>query len=180
VPSPLPKGSVAPPPFPPIRKAFRLLSDTTEASPTDISFVYSGYAPLSVRLVQCVAQKGSVLASAADGTKTQERTAAHPIVGWKGFEDGLKSIPGATVDDIQKGDASDIKSCQCFPYCDVLILNSGFAATLPRDRTSTTLVFFLGGCTFTEISAIRWMATQTRGMSSQYSSRLKANRFTWV
>jgi hypothetical protein len=29
--------------------------------------------------------------------------------------------------------------------------------------TKTTVVFFLGGCTFTEIAALRWMGKQTRG-----------------
>ena len=71
----------------------------------DISYVYSGYAPISVRLVQCVAQKGGVLSNPAlDKTKTVEgesadgatdarngttKVQAHPIVGWKGFEDVL-------------------------------------------------------------------------------------------
>jgi hypothetical protein len=27
----------------------------------------------------------------------------------------------------------------------------------------TTMVFFLGGCTFTEIAALRWMGTQMQG-----------------
>lgn len=27
----------------------------------------------------------------------------------------------------------------------------------------TTVVFFLGGCTYTEISALRWMSKQTKG-----------------
>lgn len=34
--------------------------------------------------------------------------------------------------------------------------------TVLRD-TVTTMVFFLGGCTYTEISALRWMAKQTKG-----------------
>lgn len=93
-----------------------------------MSYVYSAYAPLSVRLVQCVAQKGGVLASAAaasgisdpnlghgvrggsesggnpsDAVDTHEdkRPFASPISGWRGFEDALKLIPGATVDVVQ-------------------------------------------------------------------------------
>jgi len=84
----------------------------------DISYVYSGYAPISVRLVQCVAQKGGVLSNPAlDKTKPTEgeladgatdarsgtKVQAHPIVGWKGFEDVLASIPGETVDFVPKG-----------------------------------------------------------------------------
>ncbi|KAG8913148.1 hypothetical protein FRC01_004711, partial [Tulasnella sp. 417] len=54
---------VIPPAFGPVRKAFRLLSDTRETTPTDVSYVYPGYAPLSIRIVQAVAMKGLVLAN---------------------------------------------------------------------------------------------------------------------
>ena len=86
----------------------------------DISYVYSGYAPISVRLVQCVAQKGGVLSNpaldkankptegeladgATDVRSGSTKVQAHPIVGWKGFEDVLANIPGETVDFIPKG-----------------------------------------------------------------------------
>lgn len=121
---PIPKNSKtpSPPPFAPIRKSFRLLSDTLEAAPKDISYVYSGYAPLSVRLVQCIAQKGAVLSSAASDNNARgdkddapgnanangaslashvPLPIAHPITGWKGFEDMLKLLPGETVDRTQ-------------------------------------------------------------------------------
>ena len=118
--------------YPGIRKQLRLLIEESEAGsdavPSDISYVYSGYAPLSVRLVQCVAQMNGVLANfggtaaaAAAGGAPQakgkgkgkdgeeEGTAmmnAHPIVGWKGFEDVVASLPGATVDISQKREGS--------------------------------------------------------------------------
>ena len=81
----------------------------------DVSYVYSGYAPISVRLVQCVAQKGGVLSNPAaekdkkggDGESPRRSAAtmlvqAHPIVGWKGFEDVTAAIPGETVDIVQR------------------------------------------------------------------------------
>ena len=93
--------------------------DNADELENDISYVYSGYAPISIRLVQCVAQKGGVLSNPAlDKTKTAEgesadgamdarsgttKVQAHPIVGWKGFEDVLTSIPGETVDFVPKG-----------------------------------------------------------------------------
>ena len=109
-------------PFATVRKSLRLLLDDSpeaiEEVENDISFVYSGYAPISVRLVQCVAQKGGVLSNPAERDKTQEsatpggrgshtpsKVQAHPIVGWKGFEDVLAVIPGETVDIVQKGPA---------------------------------------------------------------------------
>ncbi|KAG6851377.1 hypothetical protein H0H93_005775 [Arthromyces matolae] len=102
-------------PFAALRKSLRLLIDDTpegiDEVENDISFTYSGYAPISVRLVQCVAQKGGVISNPADKTtngadaqhSSQEKLQAHPIVGWKGFEDVMTAIPGETVDIMQKG-----------------------------------------------------------------------------
>ena len=93
--------------------------DNVEELENDISYVYSGYAPISVRLVQCVAQKGGVLSNpalnkankiegepaddAGDVNGGTTRVQAHPIVGWKGFEDVLASIPGEIVDIVPRG-----------------------------------------------------------------------------
>jgi hypothetical protein len=105
--------STEPLPFSQVRKALRLIvDDIDDAAPNDISYVYSGYAPLSIRLVQCVTQKNAILTVGAGnedenpqpGAKRKELPKAHPISGWKGFEDVLGSIPGATVDVRQKAD----------------------------------------------------------------------------
>ena len=62
--------------------------------------------------MQCVIQKGNVLGSpggggeGTDGSRKGKGTPsgvagkakAHPIMGWKGFEDIIESIPGETVD----------------------------------------------------------------------------------
>ena len=104
-----------PHPFASLRKALRLVvDDTDDNKPNDISYVYSGYAPLSIRLVQCVTQKNAVLSGSATSLpeangngsegKGRELPRAHPIVGWRGFEDVLGAIPGATVDVQQKDD----------------------------------------------------------------------------
>ena len=85
------------------------MDDVDDGAPSDISYVYSGYAPLSIRLVQCVTQKNTILSGAArtaeEGSNRQSIPIAHPIAGWKGFEDVLATIPGATIDIQQK--ASD-------------------------------------------------------------------------
>ena len=84
--------------FTSLRKSLRLIvDDVDETAPNDISFVYSGYAPMSIRLVQCVAQKAAVLSTpvvVSEGGAAGSGAAvprAHPIVGWKGFEDVLAS-----------------------------------------------------------------------------------------
>ena len=78
------------------------------AEDRDMSYTYSGYAPLSCRLVQCVAQKGGVLTPPSttrikSGTDDAEselgraKVRAHPIVGWKGFEEVVAQVPGETL-----------------------------------------------------------------------------------
>ncbi|KIM31975.1 hypothetical protein M408DRAFT_327354 [Serendipita vermifera MAFF 305830] len=156
--------------YPGIRKQLRLLIEESEggsdALPRDISYVYSGYAPLSVRLVQCVAQMNGVLANFGGGPAAPQGANkgkgkgkdgedgvvpmmnAHPIVGWKGFEEVVASLPGATVDIAQTGEAGG---------------GARGPSLFPKEQSTTTVVFFLGGCTFTEIAAIRWMGKRIQG-----------------
>ncbi|KAF8941229.1 hypothetical protein BGZ58_001033 [Dissophora ornata] len=121
-------------PYSLVRRSLSLIVDeVNEHAPNDISYVYSGYAPLSVRLVQCVVQRGKNQPGGPGGR-------GPGLVGgngWRGFEDVLRMLPGRTFDEKQRVDDGQP----------------------PR----ISLVFFLGGCTFTEVSAIRFLATQEGG-----------------
>ncbi|KAI9830761.1 MAG: hypothetical protein M1826_004394 [Phylliscum demangeonii] len=130
-----------------LRHALRLIfDDVNEQDPNDISYVYSGYAPLSVRLVQCVLQKAYVLSitkgSNADGAS---RALSGPALGWRGFEQALSQARGKTFDETQRGEEKAARAR--------MILNG------PGER-KTVVVFFLGGITFTEIAALRFIAKQ--------------------
>ncbi|KAF5332764.1 hypothetical protein D9611_005090 [Ephemerocybe angulata] len=159
LPNPLPP-SVSPSskyPFSLVRKSLRLLLDDNlealEEVENDIGFVYSGWAPISIRLVQCIAQKGGVISNPAEKEKSGDeqskasigRVQAHPIVGWKGFEDVVSAIPGETVEAAQRHDGTGSA------------LPPMSAASPITEQTTTTVVFFLGGCTYTEIAALRWV-----------------------
>ncbi|CAG8726746.1 1582_t:CDS:10 [Rhizophagus irregularis] len=136
-----------------VRKHLQLIVDEVdEQSPQDISYVYSGYAPLSVRLIQCVTKGGLTPISNPVGANAAANPigtggAAKGIVGWKGHEEALKMLPGKTFDEVQKLDDGAIHSKK-------------FAQ---GQQPRVTLIFFLGGCTYTEISAIRFMAQQDEG-----------------
>ncbi|TKY85723.1 hypothetical protein EX895_005263 [Sporisorium graminicola] len=142
--------------FASVRKSLRLINDDVdERAPADISYVYSGYAPLSIRLVQAVAQKEALL----DPSRSEPRAGrtikprAHPIVGWRGFADAVNQLPGATFDEIQSGSFAGEQGA------------TSTASLLPPtdpDAVTTTLVFFLGGVTYTELAALRFMNAQTR------------------
>ena len=111
-------------PFTLVRKPLRLVvDDIDEQSPTDIAFVFSGYAPLSVRLVQCAVGRGK------------------DLVGWKGFEEVLKTLPGG-------------------PSFEEYQRSEGREAEGEKGKVPTTIVCFLGGITYAEISALRFLNRQ--------------------
>lgn len=128
-----------------LRKALRLIVDeVNETDPNDIAYVYSGYAPLSVRLVQCVLQKQYLLSftkstSQAPSNAGGISTAAH---GWQGFEDALKATKGQTFNKVQKGEESATKAR-------AILSGTG--------GKKTVVVMFLGGITRTEIAALRFL-----------------------
>ncbi|GAA6049807.1 hypothetical protein JCM3770_002171 [Rhodotorula araucariae] len=125
------------PPFAAARKPLRLVvDDVDETNPSDPSYVFSGYAPLSVRLVQC--------ALGGDGADSAGAGATSGIVagmnGWKGVEEVVKALPGATFDERQQVDDG--------------------ARRAPPGELPTTIICFLGGVTFAEISALRLLNRQ--------------------
>ncbi|KAF8424631.1 Sec1-like protein [Tirmania nivea] len=136
-----------------LRKLLRLIVDeVNEHDPDDISYVYSGYAPLSVRLVQCVIQKQYLQMT----TKGSKGVGGGPDVnavgagstGWKGFEEALRNVKGKTVDEAQSGEDKAVRAR--------MILNG-------QNEKRMTIVFFLGGCTYTEIAALRFIGRQQEG-----------------
>ncbi|KAJ2918406.1 hypothetical protein MD484_g2056, partial [Candolleomyces efflorescens] len=168
LPNPLPPSIPASTkyPFSLVRKSLRLLLDDNpealEEVENDIGFVYSGWAPISIRLVQCVAQKGGVISNPAEKEKNLDeqskssigKVQAHPIVGWRGFEDIVSAIPGDTVavEAVRRHDDGIGPA-----------LTPMSASSPLKEQTTTTVVYFLGGCTYTEIAALRWVGRQNKG-----------------
>ncbi|KAK4047784.1 Vacuolar protein-sorting-associated protein 33 [Microbotryomycetes sp. JL221] len=115
------------------RKPLRLIvDDVDEQNPKDISYVFSGYAPLSVRLIQCALGRNS-----GAGNDAPPGSALN---GWHGIEDVLKTLPGEAFEEAQVPDWSSRSAA------------SGI---------STTAVCFLGGVTYAEIAALRLLNRQT-------------------
>jgi len=103
--------------FPVLRKNLQLFTeDFDEKNPNDIAYVYSGYAPLSIRIVQ----------------------QAFKPSGWR--SELMNLLPGPTVEETQINNLNPNKNQNTNP--------------------SVTLVFFVGGITFTEISALKWLSSQ--------------------
>lgn len=128
--------------FSQVRKQLNLITEQESDVPKDISFAYSGYAPLSVRLVQCVIDKKSIVRP----KRFQNETITNG--GWKGVEDVLKYMPGPSFDEMQRSE-SNVREGKLRK---ILLRNS------PGHDKPTTMVFYLGGITHAEISALRFVA----------------------
>ncbi|URE31657.1 Sec1 family, partial [Musa troglodytarum] len=113
-----------------IARALQLIVDDTEtANPNDISYIFSGYAPLSIRLIQHAIRSG-----------------------WRSIEEIMKLLPGPHVD-LKKG-ATSYSSMDANPI---------FQSNLDRvadGRRSLALVIFIGGVTYAEIAALRFLSSQ--------------------
>ncbi|CAH8268644.1 unnamed protein product [Arabidopsis lyrata] len=111
-----------------VKRTLQLIVEDTDTSrPNDIAYVYSGYAPLSIRLIQ---------------------QAIHS--GWRPVEDILKLLPGPHLETKRSGFPSS-------PSVDSL---HGASNGVADGRRSIVLVVFIGGVTFAEISALRYLASK--------------------
>lgn len=135
--------------YTPLRKTLRLWDDeVNEAQPNDISYTFSGYAPLSVRLVQSLIARQS-LAQTIKPVAPNAPPSSNPLAqGSRLFDDASKYVKGATFSEIQTGgvSAKALRARQ---------IMSGHG-----DAGKTTVVFFLGGVTRAEIAALRWVGAK--------------------
>lgn len=132
-----------------LRRVLKLVVDeVNEQNPNDIAYVYSGYAPLSVRLVQSIIQKQQLLTitKGAPAASSGISNAAH---GWQGFEEALRNTKGETFNIVQKGDEQAVKARH-------MLAGTG-------GKAKTVVVMFPGGVTYTEIAALRFVAKREEG-----------------
>ncbi|XP_060049133.1 vacuolar protein sorting-associated protein 33A isoform X3 [Erinaceus europaeus] len=108
-------------------------------NPTDISYVYSGYAPLSVRLAQLLSRPG-----------------------WRSIEEVLRILPGPHFEERQP-------------------LPTGLQKKRQPGENRVTLIFFLGGVTFAEIAALRFLSQLEDGGTEYVIATTKLmNGDSWI
>jgi len=114
-----------------ITRALQLIVDVHDTTnPSDISYIFSGYAPLSIRLVQHAVRSG-----------------------WRSIEELLKLLPGPHLD-LKRGGSTFDSSLEVQP-------GSGAQQSIDRvGHRSLVLVVFIGGVTFAEIAALRFLSAQ--------------------
>ncbi|KHG27784.1 Vacuolar sorting-associated protein 33 -like protein [Gossypium arboreum] len=114
-----------------VKRALQLVvEDTDTANPNDIAYVFSGYAPLSIRLVQHAVRSG-----------------------WRAMEEILKLLPGPHTETKRLGFASS-------PSFATLQGASNGLDKIADGRRCLVLVVFVGGVTFAEIAALRFLSAQ--------------------
>jgi hypothetical protein len=112
--------------------------DTVE--PDDISYVSSGYAPLTVRLIQYAAG------------------------GWSGGRDDiLREIPGRFIDVFQPFPPEDLETIRKRPVTTgttygSLAVASPIAVAKDVKRKPVLMVMYLGGVTYMELAALRFLS----------------------
>ncbi|CAN9369277.1 Sec1-like protein [Alternaria alternata] len=137
--------------YTPLRKSLKLWDDdVNEANPNDISYTFSGYAPLSVRIIQSIIQKHTLANAIKPPSDPRASAQANPLAqGLRIFDDASKYIRGATFDETQKGEEKAAKARQ---------LLNGSAG----EKNKTIVVFFLGGVTRAEIAALRFVGDKLK------------------
>ncbi|EUC36629.1 hypothetical protein COCCADRAFT_33982 [Bipolaris zeicola 26-R-13] len=137
--------------YTPLRKSLKIWDDdVNEANPNDISYTFSGYAPLSARLIQSIIQKHTLANAIKPSTDPRASAQANPLAqGLRIFDDATKYIRGATFDEAQKGEEKAVKARQ--------LLNGSQA-----EKNKTVAVFFLGGVTRAEIAALRFIGNKLK------------------
>lgn len=141
--------------YTPLRKTLRLWDDeVNEALPNDISYTFSGYAPLSIRLVQSLIQKQR-LANTIKPPASAAAAQPNPLAqGLRIFDDASKYVKGATFDEAQRGEDKAVKARS--------MLNGSHG-----EAGKTVVVFFLGGVTRAEIAALRFVGAKLKEVGGE-------------
>lgn len=118
-------------PFNNLRKSMILINaEVDTVDPDDISYVSSGFAPLTCRLVQTAVQ------------------------GWAGKDDSLRELPGRLVDIEQQQPPEDFATALKRRPTGTL----GSIASQSSGRKPVLVVVFVGGVTYMEIAALRFLS----------------------
>ncbi|KAF2442171.1 Sec1-like protein [Karstenula rhodostoma CBS 690.94] len=142
--------------YTPLRKSLKIWDDdVNEAEPNDISYTFSGYAPLSVRIVQSIIQKHTLANAIKPPSDPRAAAQANPLAqGLRIFDDASKYVRGVTFDETQTGEEKAIKARS--------MLNGSH-----NDGAKTIVVFFLGGVTRAEIAALRFIGGKLKEVGGE-------------
>lgn len=123
-------------PFATLRKQLALIqADVDSSNPNDVSYVSSGYAPITARIIQT------------------------SMKGWTGKEDALRELPGRGIEVLQRSPPEDFATAL---KVKIGIPLGQWAKKVSGDSNDkpVLLIYFVGGLTYAEIASIRYMCKQ--------------------
>lgn len=156
--------------FSQLKSRFNLINDNIdECNPNHLSYVYGGYSPLSVMVVKTLTQisQGSQWRSQVENLKLlPEPTINH--IDPSHQSSGPTAIGGVSL---TPNDSSNSLAGSAVAAASLLLStnagggfrvrrNSATSSQSSSEEVKTVLVFFIGGCTFAEISALRFTSQQ--------------------
>jgi hypothetical protein len=121
--------------------------DVDESRMDDLSYVYSGYAPVSARIAHQVSQNSASSYRFDSASRTFDALTPPPPqllrrdYNVRAADELLRPIAGPLFEEVQAIPAA-------------ASARAGAAA----DKPKVAVIFFIGGITFSEISALRWLA----------------------
>mmetsp|Transcript_8739 Transcript_8739/g.12838 ORF Transcript_8739/g.12838 Transcript_8739/m.12838 type:complete len:273 (-) Transcript_8739:112-930(-) len=132
-------------PFGTLSKQLSLIqADVNPCDPDDVSYVSSGYAPISARIIQTA------------------------MKGWSGKEEALRELPGRGIDVMQRSPPEDFATAIKQKVGSTLGVwaaegngNNGSYSNGNGggiDEKPVLLVYFVGGLTYAEIASIRYLS----------------------
>ena len=112
-------------------------AEVEPVEPVDIAYVSSGYAPLTVRLLQAA------------------------VTGWrKGRDDIMRELPGRFVDILQQYPPEDLETAMRRAFRTRSTYGS-LAATTKDKKKPVLIVLYVGGVTYMELAALRFLSKQS-------------------
>lgn len=130
-------------PFVTIRKQLSLIkSDVDVFDPDDVSYVSSGYAPITLRLIEST------------------------INGWVGKENALRELPGRYIYIRQFSFPQDFATAtRHTSHLPLEVLPSFFdnnSVTKKKNKKPILLIYYVGGVSYMEIAGMRYMSKKTK------------------
>lgn len=153
-----------------LKTKFNLINDNVdECNPNHLSYVYGGYSPLSVMVVKTLTQfsQGLQWRSQSEILKLlPEPTVNHmDTIQQSGTISAIGSVALASNDSSSSLTGSAVAAASLLLSANTggglrVRRNSATSSQSSSEEVKTVLVFFIGGCTFAEISALRFLSQQ--------------------